>query len=85
MCVMCHQVTYLVSKIDQSIDRHAFFLEPLSVTQSLKSMDISLAPNEPHKYLRRMVSSEELDNQILVGVSYIWFMWWLLHNAMVGG
>lgn len=55
-----------MTKIDQKIDRHGFFLEPLSLTQDLDSMHISLAPPAPHKYVPRCVSSADVANQILV-------------------
>lgn len=66
-----------MTKLEQKIDRHGFFLEPLSLTQGLKSMDISLAPDEPSKHLPRCVSSVDIANQILVcnvgtaGVCYV--------------
>eukprot|EP00603_Paraphysomonas_imperforata_P003146 CAMPEP_0114427716 /NCGR_PEP_ID=MMETSP0103-20121206/8514_1 /TAXON_ID=37642 ORGANISM="Paraphysomonas imperforata, Strain PA2" /NCGR_SAMPLE_ID=MMETSP0103 /ASSEMBLY_ACC=CAM_ASM_000201 /LENGTH=830 /DNA_ID=CAMNT_0001596831 /DNA_START=220 /DNA_END=2716 /DNA_ORIENTATION=- len=39
------------SKINQPIDRHGFFLEPLSITKDMFAMEISLAPSEPEKVM----------------------------------
>lgn len=66
-------MAYISGKIEQPMDRHGFFMEPLSVTKDLNSMEISLAPPEEDKYTPRCVTTMDVENQIAVRPSFCLF------------